>query len=149
LVFVGLQIKQDRQIAISGTYQARSDASSELTMSAMTSSEFLGGMAKVYAKNSDDLTMQEAVALEHYWGSILTQIEGNHQQFLLGYLSEEHWQRNIRELECLLDLPLARQFIINWDYRDSFEDVLVELADNAAAQSIGCWSYDWPFAVAE
>lgn len=46
LVFVGMQIKQDHQIALSGTYQARSDASAELTMSAINSPAFLNAIAK-------------------------------------------------------------------------------------------------------
>lgn len=149
LIFVGMQIKQDRLIAISGTYQARSDASSELTMSAISSPEFLNGMAKIYANKFDDLTMQEAIALEHYWGSIMTQIESNHQQYLMGYLSEEHWQRNIRELECMLDLPLTRQMLANWDYRASFQNVVVELTEQVTREPAGCSVSEWPYAVAE
>lgn len=149
LIFVGMQIRQDRQIAISGTYQARSDASSELTMSAISSPEFLDGMAKLNANKSNDLTMQEVVALEHYWGSIMTQIESNHQQYQLGYLSEEHWQRNIRELECMLELPLIRQLLSNWEYRASFQNVIVELAEQVTSKPVGCWDLEWPYPVAE
>ena len=53
LVFVGMQIKQDHQIALSGTYQARSDASAELTISAINSPAFLNaaGIVETHSSN--------------------------------------------------------------------------------------------------
>lgn len=74
----------------------------------------------------------------------MTQIESNHQQYLLGYLSEEHWQRNVREPECILDLPLTRQLLINWEYRASFKKVNVEVAEQVTSESAGCWGLEWP-----
>lgn len=149
LVFVGMQIKQDHQIALSGTYQARSDASAELTMSAINSPAFLNAIAKTYTNRSDDLTMQEAVALEFYIGSVMTQLESNHQQYLLGYLGEEHWQRNIQEMKCMLDVPVSRQMLGGWDYRDSFQQLINEISEQVIRDPVGCWDVSWPYAVAE
>ena len=47
LVFVGLQLKQTQQIALSNTYQARNDATVESLVAAMGSPEFLSASAKV------------------------------------------------------------------------------------------------------
>jgi hypothetical protein len=147
LVFVGLQLKQTQQIALSNTYQARSDATVESLTSAINSPEFLSASAKVYANNSNELTMQEAVAWEYFLGADMTMFENNHQQYEMGFLSEEHWQRNVAELECTFELPLNRQMTRNWFYRESFMIVIEEIIDQASENHTGCWDYDWPYSV--
>ena len=62
LIFVGRQMKQTQQIALSSSYQARSDATVETLISAVNSPEFLSASVRIYANKSDELTMQEAVA---------------------------------------------------------------------------------------
>ncbi len=69
LVFVGMQIKQDHEIALSGVYQARSDATVNTSLAAINSPAFLDASAKLYANRPDDLTMQEAIAWEFYVGA--------------------------------------------------------------------------------
>ena len=69
----------------------------------------------------------------------MTNFENNHQQYLMGYLSEEHWQRNIRELACMLELPLTRQVTSVWDFRDSFERLVAEIIEQADSDLRGCW----------
>ena len=61
LLFVGLQMKQTQEIALSGTYQARSAATVASLVAAISSPEFLSASAKIYAHKSEELTMQEAV----------------------------------------------------------------------------------------
>ena len=149
LIFVGMQIKQDHEIALSGVYQARNDISVQSSMDAINSPAFLNASAKIYANRLDDLTMQEAIAFEYYIGATMNNFENNHQQFLMGYLSEEHWQRNIRELECILDLPMARQIVSLWDFRGSFEKLVAEIIEKVVREPSGCWDYDWSYSVAE
>ncbi len=149
LIFVGMQIRQDRQIALSSIYQARSDATVEYAMSATNSPEVLNAIAKIYSNKSDELTLQEAVALEYLLGANMTMFENNHQQYLAGFLSQEHWQRNLEELRCEIDWPGARQLISGWDYRESFEKVLDEIIEQAIQNPTGCWDVGWPYALAE
>ena len=149
LIFVGMQINQDHEIALSGVYQARNDISVQSSMDAINSPEFLNASAKIYANRSDDLTMQEAVAFEYYIGATMNNFENNHQQYLMSYLSEEHWQRNIRELECILDLPMVRQIVSIWDFRGSFEKLVAEIIEKVVREPSGCWDYDWSYPVAE
>ena len=47
LVFVGMQIKQDHEIALSGIYQARSDATVNSSLAAINSPAFLDAGAKI------------------------------------------------------------------------------------------------------
>ncbi len=149
LIFVGMQIRQDRQIALSSIYQARSDASVEYAMSVTNSPEVLNAIAKIYSNKSDELTLQEAVALEYLLGANMTMFENNHQQYVAGFLSQEHWQRNLEELRCEIDWPGARQLISGWHYRESFEKVLDEIIEQAIQNPTGCWDVGWPYALAE
>lgn len=149
LIFVGLQIRQDHEIALSSTYQARSDATVESANAAINSPAFLNAAAKLYANRPEDLTMQEAVAWEFHIGADMTAIESNHQQYLLGYLSEEHWQRNMRELACMLEQPLTRQMVSSWEFRESFEKLVGEIMERAIRSPTGCWVLDYPYPVSE
>ena len=103
LIFIGLQMKQ---IALSSTYLARSGATVESPVAASSSPEILFTSAKIYANKSDELTMQEAVAWEYHLGADMTMFENNHQQYEMGFLSEEHWQRNVAELEVHVRAPI-------------------------------------------
>ena len=149
LIFVGLQMKQTQQIALSSTYQARSDASVEALVAAISSPEFLSASAKIYTNNSDALTMQEAVAWEYFLGAEMALFENNHLQYEMGFLSEEHWQRNFTELKCKFELPLNRQMMRNWFYRDSFMNVIEEIVDQVSQNRTDCWDYDWPYRLTE
>lgn len=149
LIFVGLQMKQTQQIALSSTYQARSDATVESLSAAIGSPEYLSASAKVYANRSDELTMQEAVAWEHFLGANMTMFENNHQQYETGFLSEEHWQRNVAELKCTFELPLNRQVIGNWFFRESFKIVIDEIVKQVSENPSSCWDNGWPYPVAE
>lgn len=149
LIFVGLQMKQTQEIALSGIYQARSDATVDSLVAVVGSPEFLSASAKIYANKDDELTMQEAVAWEYFLGAEMTMFENNHQQYQMGFLSEEHWQRNVTELKCKFVLPVNRQMMENWFYRESFQAVIEEIIDQASEIHTGCWDYGWPYTVTE
>jgi len=149
LIFVGLQMKQAHEIALSSIYQARSDATVDSLVSAINSPEFLSAISKLYAKKPEELTSQEAVALEFFLGADMTMFENNHRQYEMGYLSEEHWQRNLAELRCTLNTPVQRKFIVAWHYRESFmkviNDVIAQNGDNTGS----CMYSDWPYTITE
>ena len=149
LIFVGLQIKQDHEIALSSIYQARSNATVESSIAAINSPAFLSAAAKLYADRSADLTMQEAIAWSFYIGSAMTMYENNHQQYLLGFLGEDHWQRNVREMTCMLELPLSRELIAEWEFRGSFKKLMSEVAERVTSNPTGCWDTPWSFPLAE
>ena len=144
LIFVGLQMKQAEQIALSQIYQSRSDASAGMSMSTTNSPELLGAISKVYKDRTAELTMSEAVALEHYLGANITMFENNHRQYELGFLNEDHWQRSLVELRCTLSEPLLRQMIFNWQFRDSFMQVMQSLVNDDDENAGDCWRVDWP-----
>ena len=75
--------------------------------------------------------------------------ENNHQQYEMGFLSEEHWQRNVAELKCKFELPLNRQMMENWFYRESFMNVIEEIVDQVSENNTGCWDSGWPYRLTE
>ena len=99
LTFVGLQMKQAQQIALSSTYQARSAATVDSLMAAVSSPEFLSASAKIYANK--------------------------------------------------FELPLNRQMMKNWFYRESFMNVIDEIVDQVGENITGCWNPSWSFPLAE
>jgi hypothetical protein len=144
LIFVGLQMKQAHQIALSEIYQSRSDATASMSISTATSPELLAAISKIYSGRSTEMTMPEAVAFEHYLGATMTMFENNHRQYQLGFLSEDHWQRSVAELRCTLAPPLQRQMILNWYFRDSFMQVMQSIVNDLNEGDDSCWVVDWP-----
>ena len=89
LIFVGLQLKQTQEIALSNNYQSRTANVVATNVGAMTSPAFLSGMAKVYANSPSKLTMPEAIAVELNIGTSMTLFENNHLQYQAGFLNDE------------------------------------------------------------
>lgn len=143
LIFVGLQMKQTHEIALSSIYQSRSDTTVGQTMATTGSPELLIALSKVYSGRDHELTLPETVAFEYLLGASMTMFENNHHQFELGFLSEEHWQRNLRELECTLDSPLRRRLILGWQYRESFMDLIARIVEKNSSSEGDCWISDW------
>lgn len=117
-----------------------------MNVGVMSSPAALSGAAKIYRNRPDELTMSEAVALEYLIGNVLMTMENNQLQFTQGFLSEEHWQRNLHELQCILSVPLFREIAAGWDFRDSFKKVIADALHEIPPDAENCWSYnDWDF----
>ena len=151
LILVGLQMKQAREIALSNVYQARSDATVNSLVSEIGSPEYLSAASKMHANRPEDLSAQEATALDLVLGAEFTMFENNHRQYEMGYLSEEHWQRNIAEIKCYLNVPLEKEFIMQWHFRSSFMNLLNNVIRENAEHAPDCpeLDVDWPYPIDE
>jgi len=149
LVFVGLQMKQTHEIALSNIYQTRSNATVEQAMAAAISPDLINVFAKAYSGQADHLTMQEAIALEQYLAASVTMLENNYHQFRSGFLPEEHWQRNLSELKCTLSSPVRRKMIMSWPYSESFTNVLRQITEEFDDRQEDCWITHWDFVTPE
>jgi hypothetical protein len=147
LVFVGFQMKQTHEIALSETYQARAAASIEMNMTVTNSPELLSGMAKIYSNQLESMTSQEAIALEYLSGANVIMYENHHFQYESGFLPEEHWQKNIRDMKCWFELPFFRQQIETWEFRESFTKVLEDIVSESISKPSGCWDFDWDYPI--
>ncbi|MDX1402999.1 MAG: hypothetical protein R3192_00600 [Woeseiaceae bacterium] len=145
LIFVGLQLRQTQAIALSETYQGRTANTIEANNAGLSSPELLSGMSKIYTDKADELTMPEAIALEFHIGTILTMYENNELQRQAGFLSQEHWQRNLDELECMLTVPIFREIAYEWSFRESFQSLVSEALDRVPENAENCWTMGWEY----
>ena len=102
LIFVGLQMKQSHQIALSAIYQARSDSSMAIRMAPLESETLLSARTKQRHGEGDTLTPEERTALRSLLVGQITYLENVHYQYISGFISEEHWQTNREEIEGIL-----------------------------------------------
>ncbi len=139
LVFVGLQMKQTQEIALSAIYQARAAASVEHNASVASNPTYLSAITKMFGNAQSSLTAEEKVVLEFAAGNEMTLHENNHFQYQQGFLSEEHWQRSFAEMKCFFELPLNRHLLDAWSYRSSFRKVMDEAREQGIDNPKGCW----------
>ena len=102
-------------------------------------------MSKIYAGKASDLTMPEAIAIELHIGTTMTMIENNHWQYQAGFLPEEHWERNLREVRCTMTVPFLREIIMGWPWRESFAAVLSQIAVDISDDEDDCYTWGWTF----
>ena len=140
LIFVGLQIKQAEEIAESNAYQARAQTSIEFNSARASSPEFISAMAKIYAGHAEELTGEEEVVLDYFLGAQMTMFENLHFQYVLGYLPEEHWQKDLAEMHCLLSLPINQELVGYVELRESFQAVVDEILAEVAVNPSDCWN---------
>ena len=139
LIFVGLQLKQTQEIALSSIYQERAMAATENNAAFANNPTYLSGAAKIRANDIVSLTAQEKIALAFQAGNEMIQLENNHFQYEAGFLSDEHWQRNLDELKCFYELPFNRNVVSGWPFRASFQVVIDDAIEQAIKNPSGCW----------
>jgi len=102
LLFVGLQMKQSQQIALSAIYQARSDSSMAIRMAPLESQTLLSARTKQRNGKGDVLTAEEQTAIRSLLYGQLTYLENVHYQYMNDFISEEHWQTNRESLKGIM-----------------------------------------------
>jgi hypothetical protein len=142
LLFVGLQLKQTQNIAVSDTYQTRAYGSVESNMAKINSPILLSAEAKLWVGKLNDLEPEEIVALSHAFYGEMDIYENNHYQFNSGFLDEEHWQKNLAQLRCIFSQPIYQEFWVPKDYRKSFAVLIDGIVQDAKKAPSDCWKYD-------
>lgn len=132
LVFVGLQMRQDQEIAMSAAYQARSEQGTEITMNIAEIPEARSFYLKITTGRDKELTPDEIMAGTFALTSVFNLYENMHFQYANGFLTEEHWHKSVSGLTNLLRIPYARRFFFNdvAGHRNSF----VELGEQLVAE---------------
>ena len=126
LLFVGLQMKQDQEIALSAAYQARTatlvDFVTALATDEVTRTAFskLGG-------DVADLTSDERIAAVMISMAGRELLQNSQYQFARGYLDEEHWQTAQRLIKQQLQQPIARAGLLSDGVRPSFRRIVEEI----------------------
>jgi len=140
VVFVGLQLRQSQQIALSSAYQARAQMTVDLSLASSNTPEFTSATAKLYAGRISQITASELVALEYNFGANVATFENNHYQYESGFLPEEHWRKVLGDMHCMFSNELYRQLLKGWDFRASFQKVVDERIKYATDNPSNCWT---------
>ncbi len=126
LIFVGLQIRQSQQIALSQAYQARSDQSMAILLAGIEDETVRSFWNKARGFVSDDLTDRERAVWVQLAVARMVHWENIHYQYTSGFVSEEHWQTQLAEIRRLMPFPVFRRtYETNREsWRASFREVL-------------------------
>jgi hypothetical protein len=131
LLFVGLQLKQEQEIAMSAAYQARSQQISDITTAWADNPAARGAIVKLQSGRAQEVTPDEALALNFYESAVLNAYENIHFQYLSGFVTEEHWAKSRAGLKNFLRSERSRSsFFNNWsgqDWRASFYELAEQL----------------------
>ncbi len=137
LVFVGLQLKQSREIALADIYQTRTAVLIEW-QNTFASNEFaLSAAVKADSGSIDDITPIEHLASNWTATGAIAMYENSHYQYRLGFLPEEHWARIRADIKRQLDDPLwgptlqMRKYFMRASFRAVVEEIERELAAEA------------------
>ncbi len=93
LAFVGLQLKQDREIAMAEAYHARADTTVALTMAAAANPLYLTAQHKWSVEGVDALTPEERLANVYVRSASLNLWDSIFYHYEIGLIDEEQWQR--------------------------------------------------------
>ena len=121
LIFVGLQLRQSHEIALSGQYQARSESLMDFSL---TSIEMNRTIPPLRSHIDNDTSATDIAALIWMW----TQFDNAHYQFQSGYMTDEAWQARERGQHEVYSVCHFR-FVLDFQ-RPSFRSSLVALIDS-------------------
>jgi type II secretory pathway pseudopilin PulG len=139
LLFVGMQMKQDRDIAISAAYQARSSQITEIQTAMAGDSTMRAFTIKANAGQWDTVSADEAQAANFYLAALFNLYENIHYQYQNGFIDDEHWQRSRSGMKSLLSAEFPRSTFRNElsGWRQSFRELGEELISEVDAEAAG------------
>lgn len=102
LLFVGLQMKQSQEIALSQTHSVRSGTVIEQIMSVAENPYYLSALAKRAAGNPDEITPVEHQALMQVANAVMYSVEDAFYQNQKGFLPDERWDASRETLRWFM-----------------------------------------------
>ena len=127
LIFVGLQMKQSHEIALSAAYQSRTEVLVEFLTAAATDEVTRTAMAKNFS-GEGRFTPDERVAATFMTRAGVALMQNSHYQYVEGFLDEEHWQSIRVLIKEQLQTPLGREILLDGQVRPSFRLVVEDIA---------------------
>jgi hypothetical protein len=137
LIFVGLQMKQAHEIAISQAFQARSESTAEILLAMASNEQFVSAMTKQRLGEPEKITEQEKTSFGLAMNGGMYLWENSFYQFKQGFLSEEHWSRTRYQMKRMLAFPM--QMAVATEnlplMRPEFREELSRIIDEVRAES--------------
>jgi len=153
LVFVGWQMKQDRDIALAATYQERTTATVDLMVSLANNPIGLAAEIKLdYGKLPNDpippglvvlpegaptISFQEFYSAVYESSAVWFLWDNSHYQYQAGYLPEEHWVRIQTMMRGALRKGTVARYVFENNsnaMRESFRSEVLALIDAIDAE---------------
>ena len=127
LVFVGLELRQSREIAIADVYQQRAAMLIDVHSITLTSELLYDVYNK--ANSGEPLNSGDQILMATGLTPIFTYWENNHFQYEMGLLSEEQWLSSRNAMSAVLQRPDVQLW---WqtersEMRKTFADIVDEL----------------------
>ena len=98
LIFVGLQMKQSHEIALSEAYQQRSAISAEAFFTLSENGDALAAVLVAVPSDirqiPDGISPKEFIAFQYWMFGMMVAIENVHYQYQIGFMTEEGWLRS-------------------------------------------------------
>lgn len=146
LVFVGLQIRQDREIAVAAAYQERAGIAVEGIRALAANEVAMRTIAKAQFGDPDSLIEPEGFAAAELQttafalGALTNLMDNSYYQYQAGFLPEDHWHA-VRALikGFLRDNPIWRRAVFNRPNtaQPEFNVLIAELLAEIDAESDG------------
>ena len=140
LVFVGFQLKQDREIALSMAMQARTETTIQNILGLASNPIYASALDKVERGESHELSISERRAMALSAKASLYNLDNTHWQFSNGFLSEEKWIASRAALKLILSQPYGAREAYEEnpaEWRTSFRQVIDELILEIDAEDAG------------
>jgi hypothetical protein len=130
LIFVGLQMKQDREIALSAATQARTETTIQNILGMASNPILATALDKIESGESDTLLLSERRALFLSHQATLYNLENSHYQYINGFISEEKWTASREALREILRPSYGPRSTYKANpaaWRESFRQVVDQL----------------------
>lgn len=134
LMFVGLQMKQEQEIALSAAYQARTATLIDFLTSMATDEVTRSAFSKTNG-NITDMTPDERVASVMIGMAGRELLQNSQYQYARGYLDEEHWQTIRLLIRQQLQNPITREGLLGDGVRPSFRRIVQEIDQELDAET--------------
>ncbi len=140
LIFVGMQMKQDRDIALSAAMQARTDTTVQDILAKASNPIYLSAIEKIELGDMESLLPSEKLAVSIHNAATLFNLENVHSQYLSGYVSEDRWRAPRAAIKGLLRStydPRKNYEANPAAWRESFQQLLDELINEIDSETAG------------
>ena len=136
LVFVGLQMKQSQDIALSVANQTRADATVSMLITSAENPNFVSAFAKAQSPDRIPLSPEEYATMSQYARALLYTYENNLFQLQSGFGTEHRWEASKQTMIGFLidDYPIPMRTVYeqnrdDWgvDFQDVVDDLIKEI----------------------
>jgi hypothetical protein len=106
LIFVGLQMEQSHEIALSEAYQQRSAMTSDAFFALSENDNALAALLVAIPSDTsevpDGISPKELIAFQYWMLGMMAALENVHYQYQIGFMTEESWLRSRNSLKAQL-----------------------------------------------